>query len=254
MLVHESTHAHALVVELRARRIHVAVGIDDRLRLVVMRQATIVAKAHRHRFMAAVHRHEVDIDVDDEVALARAAVDAEVLPVARLAETHETIGLFGVVAVIAIGIEGVVDLVTHHPAHFRFRQLPVERVRNDDVGVVDAVVGQKLEHHLERGLTGIGSHHRWQRQADVIDGDGHLHARLQLRVERIAAERVIDGVADRTARVRKSLYRRLRVDHPGADREVLFPKVFAKMNDSRRGIGVDVNRTGVELSTENRHY
>ena len=84
---------------------------------------------------------EIDIDVDDKVALARAPVDADFLSVARLAETHETIGLFGVVAVVAIGIEGVVDLVTHHPAHFRFRQLPVERVRDDDMDVVDAVMG-----------------------------------------------------------------------------------------------------------------
>ncbi len=161
MLVNESAHAHTLVVELRFRRIHVPVGVEDGLRLVVIRQATIITKAHRHRFVAAVHGHEVDIDVDDEVALARAPVDADFLPVARLAETHETVGLFGVVAVVTIGIERVCDFTTHHPAHLGFGHLPMEGVGNDDVDVVDAVVGQKLEHYFERGLTGIGGHHRW---------------------------------------------------------------------------------------------
>src|SRR3712207_8594827 len=44
--------------------------------------------------------------------------------------------------------EGVEDFAAHHPAHLRFRHPAVERVGDDDVDVVDARVGEQLQHHL----------------------------------------------------------------------------------------------------------
>ena len=60
-----------LWVELRPRRIHVAVRIANRLRLVMRAQRFVIAKSDRHRLVAAVHRHEVDVAVDEQVALER---------------------------------------------------------------------------------------------------------------------------------------------------------------------------------------
>ena len=63
-----------LVVELGPGRIHVAVGIADRLRFVMRAQRFVVAQTDGDRFMSAIHRHEVDVDVDQQIAFGRAAI------------------------------------------------------------------------------------------------------------------------------------------------------------------------------------
>ena len=119
--------------------------------------------------------------------------------------------------------------------------------------VVDPVVAQQLEHHFEGGLACVRGHHRRQRQADIVERDGHFHAGLELRVQRVAAERVVDGVADGASGVRQALDGRLGVNNPSADREVLLPEVFPEMNQAWRRVGVDLHRARVELTSQDWH-
>jgi hypothetical protein len=67
--------------------------------------------------------------------------------------------------------------------------------------VIDAVIGKHLQEDLHHRLANVRGGHRWQRETDVIESDGHLHSRPELRVERIAAERVKQSLANRSSRV-----------------------------------------------------
>ena len=126
----------------------------------MVRQAAIVAKADRYGFVAAIHRNEIDVDIDDEIALDRAPVDAHLLAAVGLSEIDDTARLFCVVTVVAVRIKRVVDLGPHHAAHLRLRHLPVERVRDYDVDVVDAVILEQLENDFERRLPRVRCDHR----------------------------------------------------------------------------------------------
>ena len=132
-------------------------------------------------------------------------------------------------------------LLAHHPPHLRLGHLPVQAVRDDDVHVVDAVRVELLEQDLDDGLPDVREHHGRQRQRDVVDGDRDAHPRLELRVERVRAERVVERVADGGARVGQPLDGRLRVDDARPDRQVLEQEVLAREEDARRGVAVDVD-------------
>jgi hypothetical protein len=67
----------------------------------------------------------------------------------------------------------------------------------DHVDVVDAVVGQHLQHDLEQSLADVGARIDRQRQRDVIDRNRDLHPRLEQRVQRLHLLGVVQGVADR---------------------------------------------------------
>ncbi len=73
---------------------------------------------------------------------------------------------------------------------------PVQRQGGDDVHVVHAGVGGEVEHRLDDALADVGAAHRRQRQRDVVEGDGELHAREEQRRQRIAVDRVEQRVAD----------------------------------------------------------
>ena len=168
---------------------------------MVRAQALVVAKADGHRLVAAVHRDQIDVQVDDEVALHRPPVHPDRLPVAGAAEFHDSVRIFGIVVVVARREKFLVDRGAHHPPHFRLGHLPVEAVGDDEMHVVHAVIAEHFEDHFERDLPDIRSGHRRKREADVVERDGDPHSRPELGVERVAAERVVDGVADRAARV-----------------------------------------------------
>ena len=56
-------------------------------------------------------------------------------------------------------------------------------------------VGGQVEDLLDDQLADVGRSHRRQRQGDVVEGDGELHARPEQRRQRVAvAERVAEGV------------------------------------------------------------
>jgi hypothetical protein len=92
--------------------------------------------------------------------------------------------------------------------------LPVQRVGDDDVDVVDPVGVEQLQQDLDDGLTHVGRDHRGQRQADVVDGDGDPHPGHQLRVERVGPQRVVQRVADRGAGIGEPFDRWLGINHP----------------------------------------
>ena len=177
-----------LRVQLRPLRIHVAVRVADRLRLVVRAQALVVAQADRDRLVAAVHRHEVDVDVDDQVALGAAPVDVHRLAVVGLAEVHDAVRILGVVVVVAVGVVRVEDLAARPCASSR-RSVSC---RCSELAMMMCTSSTPLASSSSSTISRIvcrmsGVRHRRQRQADVVDGDGHLHAGRELRVQRIAS-------------------------------------------------------------------
>jgi hypothetical protein len=72
-------------------------------------------------------------------------------------------------------------------------------------------------------------------------------------MKRVAPERVVDGVPDGAAGVGKTLDRGLGIDHPGPDREILFPEILPEVNEPGSGVRIDYDRARVELAAKDRH-
>ena len=191
--------------------------------------------------MTAVHRHEIDVGVDKQIAFGGAAVQVKRFLVSGLADLDHSFIPLGVVVVVAIGIELVVNLRAHHALHFPWRHFPVQGIGDDDVYVVNAITGQHIEHNLEDGLANVGRGHGRQGQADVINSDGYLHTRLELGEQGIASKRVIQRVSDRCLAIGQAFERRIRVQHARADGQVLENKVFARRHDARRAVAIDID-------------
>ena len=107
-------------------------------------KAFVVTKPDRHRFMTAVHGNQIDVDINDEIAFTCSPIDSENLAVLRCAEIDQAVGVLGIVAVIAIGIEVFMDLRAHHPPHLGLRHLSMQRVSDDQMDIVNAMVGEHL--------------------------------------------------------------------------------------------------------------
>ena len=249
VLVNELAQTVDLARQLRAGRVHVAVGVADGLRLVVRAQTLVVAEADGDGLVAAVHRHKVVVEVDEEVALGGAAVDAQRLFVARLAQRDEAVGLFGVVVVEAFGVEGIEDAFADHPLDLVGGHSPVERDGDDEMNVLDAVPVHHVDEDFERRLTNVRSLHRRQRHAQIVNRNRHLHARLQLREERVAVVRVIERVANRRLAVGQAFDRLVRVDDARPDRQIFQNKIHARGDDARRAVAVDVDHGFVNFSS-----
>ena len=159
----------------------------------------------------------------------------------RLADLDETVGPFGVVVVVTIGIVLVEDPLPDHSLHFPLGHLPVQGVGDDDVNVVNAVPGEHVQHDFENRLTNVGCGHRWQRQTDVVNGDSDAHAGFELCKQRIAAERMIECVTDGSFAIGQTLDRWIRIKHTRPDRQIFENKVFARRHDARRAIPIDVD-------------
>jgi hypothetical protein len=84
-------------------------------------QRLVIAESDGDRLVTAVHRHEVDVDVDQQIAFGSATIDGQRLFVSRLADLDQTVGPFGVVVVITIGIVLVEDLRARPSASFPTR-------------------------------------------------------------------------------------------------------------------------------------
>ena len=67
----------------------------------------------------------------------------------------------------------------------------MQRVRDDDVNVIDAMAGKHVYHDLEHRLADVRGRHRRERQADVVHGDSDAHAWLELSEQGIATVRMI---------------------------------------------------------------
>ena len=200
--------------------------------------------------MAAVHGHEVVVEVDEEVALGCAPVDAKDFLVSRLADCDHPVGVFGVVVVEAFGPELFEDARADHALDLPLGHASVERDGDDEVNVVNAVGVQEVEKDFERGLTDVGRAHRRQGHRDVVNRNRHLHARLKLRVERVAVVRVVQGVAYGGLAVRQAFDGRVRVDDARADGQVFEYELHARRDDARRAVAVNVDDRLVDFSSE----
>src|SRR4030095_2412032 len=123
---------------------------------------------------------EIDVYVDYEVAFSSASIEYEWFFVLGFANLDETVGPFGVVVVVTIRIVIGEDARTGHALHFPLGHLPVQRVGDDDVYVVDTMPREHVENDLENGLTNVRRGHWRKRQTDVVNRNRDLHARFQL--------------------------------------------------------------------------
>ena len=62
-------HAGGGGVQGARQRVHVGAAVHHRVHVVVVPEAPVGGKAHRHALVATVHGDEVDVDVDEQVAL-----------------------------------------------------------------------------------------------------------------------------------------------------------------------------------------
>ena len=159
-------------------------------------QRNVIAKTDRDRFVTAIHWHQINVGIDQQIAFGCAPIEIKRFLVPGLADLDHPFVPLGVVVVIAIGIELVINLRADHAFHFPWRHFAVQRIRDDDVHVIDAMAGQHIEHNLENGLTNIWCGHGRQRQTDVVNCNRHLHPRFQLSEKRITAMGMIQGIAN----------------------------------------------------------
>ena len=202
-------------------------------------QALVRREADRDRFVAAVHRHQVDVEIEQQVGLGRAAREPYLFAMIGLAQHRELGAIFGVEVVQPLGPELLERALAHHAANLGLGHAPMERGRDDQMDVVDAVVGERLEHDVERAFADIGPAHLRQRQADVVDRDRDAHVGIELREQRIGVLGTQQRVADRGVRIGQRLQRRRRIDHSRAGGQLLVPEVVAIGDQPRRRAPVE---------------
>ena len=176
----QPAHAPVRRVQLGAVLVHERAALGHGAGVVVVAQAAVAGQAGGHRLVAAVHGHQVDVDVDEQVRGGRPLVDLDVLALVGEAEVDQLVGVLGVVLLQQpVGGEGVVDAVTQGVAQLGVGHAAVQRQRRDEHHVVHAGLGGQLEDLLDHQLAHVGAAHGRQRQRDVVEGDGELHARPQ---------------------------------------------------------------------------
>src|SRR5919106_800308 len=208
--------------------------MEHRVHVVVMAEAAVGPQPYRHRLVAAIHGHQVDVHVHEEVGLGRLPRDLHVLTLVGLPDVCETFGVLGVEVPEALRPERAehplpddrFDLLPGHPA--------VERVRHQELHVLDATAGRQLEDLLQYQLPHVRWVHRRQGQRDVVERDREPHPRAKELRERLRTQRVHDRVPDRAADVGERRERVGRVHHPRAEREPLDAEALAAMHQQRR--------------------
>ncbi len=143
--------------------------------------------------------------------------------------------------VIAVGVIFVIDVRADHPLHFPSRHLAVERICDDQMYVVNAIRTAHIQHNLKHRLPQIRRLHRRQGQRNVVHRDRHPHSRLKQSIKRLHLDRMINRITDSGLAVRQTLDRRIRINNPRPNRQVINNKILTKRHDPRRGIFVDVN-------------
>ncbi len=166
--------------------------------------------------MSAVHRHEVQVHVNDEIGFDRFAIELHLFAELGLADEFHPVRIFGVVVVEAVAPVRFEDATADDVTDFVRGHAAMDARRDDDVEVVDAVIGEHLEDDREDALADVGAAHRRERERDVVDRDDDAHPGLELRVERLGVVRVVDGVTNRGVDVFERIERRARVEHARA--------------------------------------
>ena len=183
----ETAHAPVRRVQLGGRLVHERLRVAHGLRVVVVAQAAVAGQAGGDALVTAVHGDQVDVDVDEQVRGGRPLVDLHLLALVGLADEEQVVGVFGVVlGQQAVGGEGVVDPVTEGVAQLVLGHAAVQSQCGNELDVVDAGLRRHVEHGLDHHLADVGRLHGRQRQRDVVEADGELHARPEQRRQRVA--------------------------------------------------------------------
>ncbi len=206
--------------------------IAQRRGVVVMAQALIGREANRHRLMPAVHRHQVDVQINDEVRFRRAPRQPDFFLMLGLAEHREFGAILSVEIVEPVGPVLLECALAHDASDLRLGHAAMKRSGDHQVDVVDAVIGQRLEHLIEQPLANVRPAHLRQRQAKVIDRDGDAHVGIELREERILIFRMEQGVANRLIGIGQRVERRRRINHARTDRQLLEQELLAVRNQA----------------------
>jgi hypothetical protein len=222
--------------------IHQAARVLQRLGVVVVAEAAVRREAGGDALPAAVHGDRVDVDVDDQIAVGGALVDLEHLALGRGADDREVVVVLGVVLVEhAASVERVEDAIAQCVTQLVLVHPAVQTERGDDVHVVDACLGGHVEHRFHDALARVWPAHLRQRQADVVEGDGQLHAREQQRGQRILVVRVQQRMADGAIDVVERLQWFGRVDDAAAAcRQLLEAEVLTAPEQDGWGRSIDL--------------
>ena len=143
---------------------------------------------------------------------------------------------------VALGRERVVDPVADGVAQLGLGHAAVQGQGGDEVHVVHAGGGGDVEHGLDDPLAHVGPPHRREGQADVVEADGELHARVQQRSQRRA---VAEGLSQRTTDLGVGVlegFERLAgvEDSAATGGETLQAQALAVVEQDGRGRAVDL--------------
>ena len=156
-----------------------------------------------------------------------------------LAEHHQFGAIFTVEVIEAVRPELFESALTDHPADFRFGHAAMEGRGDNDVDIVNAVVSERLQNIIEQTFANIGTAHLRQRQADVVDRNGHAHVRIELRKQRIGVERMEQRVTDGGVGIRQRIEWRRRVDHARTGGEPFEHEIVAISYQARLGAAIE---------------
>ena len=239
LLLNELAYLDHLVGERGVLGDHVGLGGADGGWIVVLFEGAISHQPGTHGLVAAVHRHKGQVAVDDQVGFRSPTVDLYVNALGSGAQKGQPVRLFSVVVVAALRVKLVDNLVAELVPDLILGHRTVESRRDDEVNIGDPVVPQQLQHDLGLVLAHIRAAHGRQRHGQIVHGDGHLHTRTQHGVQGLAAQGVVDGVANGGLDVVQRRHRRLGVHDPRAHRQVVFLDPGARKEGARLGAVVD---------------
>ena len=231
-LVNQLAHPVRRTMQRRARRVHVRVRIAQRPDVVVMPQALVRRESHRDRLVPAVHRHQVDVQIDEQVGLGGAPRQPYFLAMLGLAEHRQLGAIFRVEVVQPVRPILLERALANDAADFGFGHAAMQRRRDHQMHIVNAVIGKRLQHLVEQPLADVGPAHLRQRQTDVVNRDRHAHVGTQLREQRVLVLGMKERVANRLVGVGQRVQRRRRIDHARADRQLLEQKFLAIRDDA----------------------
>ena len=116
----------------------------------------------------------------------------------------------------------------------------MQRVRHDELDVVDAGPGGELEDVLHHPAPDVRRLHRRQRQRDVVEGDGEAHTPAQQAPQRLPAGRMLQGMVDGGIDVLDPRQGLRGVDDPAAEGQAFEAEPLAVMEQQRRRPLVDL--------------
>ena len=197
-----------------------------------MAQALVGRESDGDRLVPAVHRHQVDVQINQQVGLRGAPRQPYFLAMLGLAEHRQLGAIFRVEVVQPIGPVLLEGALANDAADLRFGHAAMQRGRDHQVHIVNAIIGKRLQHLVEKALADVGPAHLRQREAEVVDRDRDAHIGTQLREQRVLVLGMQERVANGLVGVGQRVERRRRIDHAGADRQFLEKKFLAIRDDA----------------------